>query len=117
MTSSSQTPSSRRISTLALRRPIMAAAIFVLIALVFAACSITPPTVKVEVAGGTGQAASTTEAGSTEPQPGQPAGPAEGGENTGTLQQVNAGSAAAAAAAGANCKPQAVNEKGVTMTE
>lgn len=96
--------------------------LLVVLLLVFAACTITPPTVKVEVVGGAG--ADTTAEGTAELQPGDPgAAQTQGGQAAATtqdapaLQQVNASSAAAAAAASANCKPQAVQQNGVSLTE
>jgi ABC-type branched-subunit amino acid transport system substrate-binding protein len=100
-----------------LRRPLLMFGASALILFLLAACTVTPPTIKVEVAGGAGEQASTTTEGSTQVQPGTAPGPAEGGENTGTLSQVNASSAAAAAAASANCKPAATNERGISPTE
>lgn len=86
----------------------------------FAACTITPPTVKVEVVGGEGTDAGAE--GTAQLQPGDPGvaqtqGEAAATQDTPALQQVNASSAAAAAAASANCKPQAVQQNGVSLTE
>lgn len=99
--------------------------LLVVLSLIAVACTIQPPTVRVEVSGD-GQVAGAVpgsqegllpgEPGAVEPTAaGGPAGAA--GSSAGRAPQIDATSAAAAAAAARNCRPQAVNEPGVTNTE
>lgn len=87
-----------------------------LFGIIATACTITAPRVKVEVASTPGAPEeSQAEAPSEATVPGDSAAAAVG--DTSVRRQISAPSAAAAAAASRGCKPQAVNENGVTNTE
>lgn len=100
-------------------------ALLVFMAVTAAACTVTPPSVKVEVVGtpgaggaGQGQALESTEqeVATAAPEAGGPAsttGPAA----SGPVRQISAASAQEAAAASRDCRPQASSDPGVTPTE
>lgn len=96
-------------------------AMLIVLFLAAVACTIQPPTVRVQVAGD-GQVAGAAAGTDGSLQPGEPGGAegaAAGGAAAaggGTVEQIDATSAAGAAAASRNCRPQAVNQPGVTNT-